>query len=98
MARVWLWNSVPSRHMANTIRLRRRASATIAMRRPRRAANVCAHVRNAAPSAVRPRQIAQLAWISKLRNSGDGEQEARRRARVEFGGLEQSREQCRAID
>ena len=39
------------------------------MRRPRRAANACAHARSSAPTALRPRQIVQLACTNKARRS-----------------------------
>ena len=41
-------NAVWSRHIANMIRLNRRAKATIAIRRPRRAASCSTHARNVA--------------------------------------------------
>ena len=41
----------------------------MAIRRPRRAASACAHVRNAAPAGLRPRQMPQLACTSSARNS-----------------------------
>jgi hypothetical protein len=41
-------NGWPSRHIAYRIRARRRASATTAIRRPRRWASRSAHVRNGA--------------------------------------------------
>ena len=41
----------------------------MAIRRPRRAASACTHVRNAAPAGLRPRQMPQLACTSSARNS-----------------------------
>ena len=62
-------NGVWSRHIAYRMRVRRRANATIAIRRPRRAPTVCAQVRNAWPAVLRPRQMTQLACTSNARRS-----------------------------
>ena len=54
------WKSVSSRHIATKIRVSRRASATTATCRPRRAASACAHARSRLAAADRLRQIVQL--------------------------------------
>ena len=59
-----------SRHIAKRIPAKRRARATVAMRRPRRLASCSAHARKPAPSARRDRSAAQAACTNNQRIRG----------------------------